>query len=896
MFAEPRELFSGRQAVNSTTTENLCVHQLFEARAAQTPDALAATFEGERLSYGELNRRANQLAHHLRAAGVRPESLCGIYLERGLEMLVGILGILKAGGTYVPLDPTYPRERLEFMLADTRMRVLLTREVSAEFDAPETQTIHLDSERENIARQDERNPDAKVSLDNPAYAIYTSGSTGRPKGVLMTHRALSNLLAWAGAAHDRRALTLQFASLSFDVSFQEIFHTLCEGGTLVLIPESLRRDARALWQLLVAEKIERLFLPPVWLQQLAEVATNQETMPDSLREVITAGEQLRITPQIARLFERLRECRLHNHYGPSESHVVTAYTLSGAARDWPVLPPIGRPITGAQIHLLDERLRPVPNGEIGELYIGGSCLARGYLNRPDLTAERFLPDAFGDESGARLYRTGDEARFLPDGNLEFLGRSDHQVKIRGFRIEPTEIEDGLSHHPLVREAVVTAIESGSGVKRLVAYLTTKDSSVLPASEVRDFLREILPEHLIPSAFVFLDALPLTPSGKIDRRALPAPDQQRPELKEAFKAPGNQLEAELKEVWEDLLEIRPIGVRDNFFELGGDSLLAVQLLTKIQEQFDKNLSASVLIREATIEHLANAISSVETKPWSSLVEIQAGGALRPFFLVHDIGGDIFGFGPLARSLGVDQPVYGLQARGLDGMQQPFREMEAMAAYYIEEILKIQRRGPYLLGGYSLGGVIAFEIAQQLCALGHQVALLAVLDEPAPLLNGEPKWRPGAVKNILRNFPYWMSDHVWRRPAREVFAAVKRNLGRITRKGARFVLRPFGVKPYEERVADMLDVEQLPETRLQIIEALHQVSMNYRPQVYPGRVTLFRTRSQPLFDAYGKDKGWSKLAAEGVEVRVVSGNHLNLYEEPFVHDLAQAMLDSLKRIQQ
>jgi amino acid adenylation domain-containing protein len=899
MITEEQEIILSRVITQPVDSANLCVHHLFEAQAALTPEAIAAKFEDRQSTYQELNQRANQLARYLRCRGVGPETLCGIYVERSLEMLVGTLGILKAGGAYVPLDPTYPQERLDFMINDTRMPVLLTtQEVMERLPARLPQMLRLDSEWEIIAKQDTNKPEVEMFVDNPAYVIYTSGSTGRPKGVMLPHRSLVNLLSWHSQHQPLAcaARTLQFASLSFDVSFQEIFSTLCRGGTLILIPERIRRDARALWQLLINESVERLFLPPVWLQQLAEVAASQDGTPGHLREIITAGEQLRITPQIARLFERLGGCTLHNHYGPSESHVVTAYTLAGPVSGWPILPPIGRAIPNTQTHILDEQLQPVPAGEIGELYIGGAGLARGYLNRAELTAGRFIPDTLSKKAGARLYNTGDQARYLPDGNVEFLGRSDHQIKIRGYRIEPAEIETGLSHHPLVREVVVIARENMSGDKRLIAYLATKKSSVLLGSELRDFLRERLPEHMIPSAFVFLDALPLTPSGKVDRRALPAPDQQRPQLKQAFKAPDSQLEVELKQIWEDLLGIQPIGVRDNFFELGGDSLLAVNLLVKIHEVFGKNLSASILIREATIEYLAGVIaSSSEVESWSTVVEINAGGAQTPFFLVHDIGGDVFGFGPLARLIGPDQPFYGLQARGLDGIQEPFTQMEAMAAYYVEEILKLQPDGPYLLGGYSLGGVIAFEMAQQLHGQGRRVAFLAVLDEPAPISNGRRKVSSGAIGNVARNFPHWLRDHVWRRSAAEVFADVQRRLGSIAQKSVRRIFSPFGVKPYEATVAEVMDMVQLPETRRRIMEALYQALMNYSPRVYPGGITLFRTRAQPLLASYGKDKGWGKLAAQGVEVRMVSGNHRNMYEETHAHILAEEMRAALKAIQ-
>ena len=465
--------------------KDLCIGQLFETQAARTPNAVAATFGGEALSYDELNHRANQLAHHLRGFGVGPDTLVAVCMERSLEMAVGVLGVLKAGGAYVPLDPRYPGERLAFMLEDTQAPVLLTQErLVANLPTLPAVVICLDSGWGAVARESGANPSLLGSSANLAYVIFTSGSTGKPKGVAMPHRPLVNLIAW----QVRQSFllpgqrTLQFTTLSFDVAFQEIFATWCAGGELVLVSEEARRDLTGLPALLASHHISRLFLPFVALQQLAEACCLQETFPSSLKEVVTAGEQLRITPAIAHLFRELPGCALHNHYGPTESHVVTAYSLAGPPSDWPGLPPIGRPIANSRALRAGQRLQPVPMNCPGELYLGGDCLARGYLNRPDLTAERFIPSPF--HSGERLYRTGDMARWLPRGELEFLGRGDHQVKVRGYRIEPGEVESVLAQHPAVREAVVLAREDRPGDKRLAAYVIPRPGSEASAQELR----------------------------------------------------------------------------------------------------------------------------------------------------------------------------------------------------------------------------------------------------------------------------------------------------------------------------------------------------------------------------------------------------------------------------
>ena len=450
-----------------------CPHVLFEEQVERTPNSTAVVFDGQQLTYAELNSRANKLAHYLRKRGVGPDAIVGLSCERSLEMVVGVLGILKAGAAYLPLDASYPPDRLSFMLQDAAVKVLLTQEHLRErLPGHGAEKICLDSEWEAIALESDENSENKTSTENLAYVIYTSGSTGQPKGVAMTQRALTNLISWQleRAAHFPPAKTLQFASLSFDVSFQEMFSTWCSGGTLVLVSEEVRRDAPALLSFLKDRAIERIFLPFVYLQHLAEIF--EQTRPGlmALREIITAGEQLEITSQIVRFCGALKGVVLYNHYGPSESHVVTAHRLGGLPEQWPSLAPIGRPISNTQIYIVDKNFEPVPIGVPGELCIGGASLSRGYLNRSDLTAAKFLPDPFSEQPGARIYVTGDLARYREDGTIEFLGRIDSQVKIRGFRVEPGEIETLLAAHPSVREVVVVVREEIRGERSLVGYV------------------------------------------------------------------------------------------------------------------------------------------------------------------------------------------------------------------------------------------------------------------------------------------------------------------------------------------------------------------------------------------------------------------------------------------
>ena len=451
-----------------------CVHQLFEEQVKRTPETVAVAFEDQQLTYRELNSQANQLAHFLRKQGVGAESVVGVCLERSPEMILAVLAILKAGGAYLPLDPSYPTERLGLMVERGGASIIVTQKsLVSRIPTGEAVCCCLDNLDQFLTEQKQESLSSISSPENAAYVLFTSGSTGVPKGVLMEHRPLVNLLSWQAETFASRAAarTLQFAPLSFDVSFQEIFSALCFGGTLVIIGEAERRDAKALWALLNEKAVERMFLPFIALQQLAEASQDDAVTIESLREIITAGEQLQITQSIADLFARLPDCRLCNQYGPTESHVVTSFALGGDPTDWPKLPPIGRPIANNKVYILDHCLQPVPIGVIGELYIGGDSLARGYLNRPELTAEKFIANPFADDALSRLYKTGDLARYLPDGNIEFLGRIDNQVKLRGYRIELGEIEAVLNQHIHIRESMVVMREDTPGDKRLVAYLT-----------------------------------------------------------------------------------------------------------------------------------------------------------------------------------------------------------------------------------------------------------------------------------------------------------------------------------------------------------------------------------------------------------------------------------------
>lgn len=559
--------------VNSPVSATGGVHRLVEAQTARAPETCALTFGDLALTYRELNARANGLAARLRSLGVGVDTPVAASLDRGIDAVVAVLAILKAGGACVPLDPAYPADRLAYMLADSGANVLISK-------APRPGVTVLDPA--DVSPLADNLPDLPgADPESLAYIIYTSGSTGRPKGVEMPHRPLLNLLAWHARACPLPpgARVLQFAPLSFDVSFQEILTTLAEGGTLALVDETLRRDPRGLLRFLGANGVSRVFLPPVMLYQLAEQPA--DLAPPSLREVIVAGEALRITPAVATFFARYEgRCTLSNHYGPTETHVATAYTLAGAPASWPTLPPIGRPIDGVTVEL---------RGDPPELYLGGACVARGYRHAPEQTAARFSGGA---------YRTGDLAQQLPDGNLQFLGRADDQVKIRGFRVELGEIEAALSQHPAIEAAAVSA--------GLVGYIVPRAAYPAPPGfALRRWLLERLPEYMAPAHYVTLKTLPLTASGKVDRRALPA--YQAPAASVTARTP---LERIIARLWEEALHVASPGARDNFFDLGGNSILAAGIHTRLCEALGREFPITDLFQYPTISSLARHLGAVD----------------------------------------------------------------------------------------------------------------------------------------------------------------------------------------------------------------------------------------------------------------------------------------------
>nr|AEG64698.1 LpmD [Streptomyces viridochromogenes] len=710
----------------------------FETAAARTPQAVAVETPEGVLTYGELNARANRLARLLVERGAGPEDLVAVAMPRGAELVTALVAILKAGAGYLPVDPTYPADRVTYMLEDARPALVLTTgDLAAALpDAFAGRTIAVDdpaTARLTHADGDLTDAERTAPLDpaHPAYVIYTSGSTGRPKGVTMPAGALGNLLDWheralPGGGQDTRVA--QFTAVSFDVSVQETLSALLSGRTLVVCPEDIRRDPARLAEWLHERRIQELYAPNLVIEAVCEAAGAQGLQLPHLTDLIQAGEAL--TPHGAiRTFCAARPgVRLHNHYGPAETHVVTAHRLAADPAAWTPAPPIGTPVDNTAVRLLDPWLNPVPDGVPGELYIAGSALARGYLGRADRTAERFVPDPYGPP-GTRMYRTGDLTRRTRDGQLLYLGRTDAQVKIRGFRIEPGEIEAILTTAPGVAQAAVIVREDRPGDRRLVGY------PVLEPAVLREHTAQQLPDHMVPAAFVTLGALPLTPNGKLDRAALPAPEYS---AGAASRPPLTPEERALCALFADILGIEQVGADDGFFELGGHSFLAARLVGRIREEMGGELPVRSVFDAPTPAALARLLTAgasadvpaTDRGATGALLPLRGRGSATPLFFLHPGGGFSWCYSGLVRQLPPDVPVYGIQARGLEGAGALPASLEDMAEDYLAVIRSVQPHGPYRLAGWSFGGLTAQALAVRLRAEGEEVGMLAILDSYPP----------------------------------------------------------------------------------------------------------------------------------------------------------------------
>jgi amino acid adenylation domain-containing protein/FkbH-like protein len=870
----------------SAYPRNCSVPEIFEKQAASTPKAPAVRYGHQVLSYGELNARANQVAHLLKRYGVGPEVPVAICTHRSIEMVIGLLGILKAGGAYVPLNGNYPAERLEFMLADSEATVLLTEQpLLSRFLRESRKTICLDADCELITREPRNNLPSESKADSLAYIMYTSGSTGRPKGVAVTHRAINRLVLNSNFLQLSKAERVaQVSNLSFDAATFEIWGALLNGGQLVVINTDITLSPQDFADELREQRVSAMFLTAALFNQLAAAVPGAFS---TVRTLIAGGEAL--DPKWTRsVLRQGPPARLLNGYGPTENTTFSCCHLIANVAEDALTIPIGRPISNSTAYVLDQYMNPVPIGVTGILYVGGDGLARGYWNQPELTSERFVPNPFG---AGTIYNTGDLARYLPDGNIEFLGRKDGQIKIRGFRIELGEIESVLSRHNEVRECCVASMLDETGEKRLVAYFVAARDKAPTISLLRQFLTAKLPQFMVPAAFVELDQLPLTPNGKVDRKALPAPNQTRPELEKEYTSPRDDIERELTKIWEEVLEVRPIGIEDKFFDLGGHSLLAVRLVAQIGKVFGKKIRLAAVFHAPTVAQMAAVLredskANETTMHSSSIVEIQSKGTRPPLFLVHGAGGGMFwGYVNLARHFRNDQPVYGFRSRGLDGKTE-FESLEEMAGQYVNDLRLMQPHGPYYLGGYCFGGNVAYEMACQLAASGEKIGLLALINCAPPNSGyGRLQYNPAWFWRFLRNLVYWAGYCAqWTPSQRRDFFRWKM---KMARKNLRALLRIPNKTCTRLDVENMVDLSSFTPEQQELWETHIRGQLNYKPKPFEGRVHLFRSLGHPVWCSFDPQYGWGELARGGVEVTMVPAGHEKILEEPFVKVVAEGI---------
>ena len=876
--------------------EPVCIQQMIEEQAARQGERSAVVCAGQELSYEELNGRANQLAAYLRKLGVGREMRVGICLERSVEMVVAVLGVLKAGGAYVPLEPSYPAERLGYMIENAEAPVLLTQaSLRQQLPLSWAQVISLDEEWPLIGQESRSNLEMTTTPENLAYVIYTSGSTGQPKGVGIEHRQLVNYVRAVGEKlgieeGDRLALVSTFAA---DLGNTVLYPSLCFGGQLHVMTGAAAGDGGELGEYFEQARMDFVKITPTHLKGLM-AAGGKKVLPR--KKLVLGGE--------AWTWEWLKElnpeCRVMNHYGPTECTVgavageveiegeegketrETRETRAEIRRERRGNVELGKRLKNLQTYVLDERMEPVGVGMKGELYIGGAGVGRGYLKRPELTAERFVPDPFASEvaereggargvGGGRLYRTGDVVRWLESGELEYQGRKDEQVKIRGYRIELGEIEAALLQQSGVREAVVVVREESSGDKRLVGYVVGSEGMKAESGELRRGLQQRLPEYMIPNALVVLDAMPLTANGKLDKRALPPPETSG---SATIAEPRDSTEVQLKFLWQEIVGVQNISIDDNFFDLGGHSLSAVTLSTRLEELYGCRLAVRTIFEHPTISRLAAFLrENVAWAPLTSIVPIQPYGKHPPLFCVHPAGGMVQCYMGLSRFLGTEHPLYGLQSRGLEPNQPALRSIEEMAASYIQDLRAIQPHGPYHLAGWSLGGIVAYESAQQLTAQHEEIRLLALFESKP---NAHPISAPISESELAQHEQKYLAN----------------------------VLESGGVAPdiiqgmsFEQQLAAALQQEAAPfqitlsqYQRFVHVRALNSLAATrYQARSYQGSLVLFKSSLSADQD---ETYGWARLATVS-EICALPETHATFLNEANSQRLAERLNEIMTR---
>jgi amino acid adenylation domain-containing protein len=850
------------------------IHELFESQVERTPGAVAVRYENQSLTYAELNRKANQLAHYLREQGVTAGQLIPILMPRSLQMLIGQLAVLKTGAAYVPIDPEFPLQRQAFMLRDCAARwALVAQEPGAALEPQRLHWIDCTAAGEEIGQAAEENLGVRLEAPAVAYVMYTSGSTGEPKGVMVPHHAVNRLVINNGYTQIEPSDCIAHGSNpAFDASTFEIWGALLNGARVAVIPHAVVLDAQSFAQTLQRQRVTVLWLTAGLFTQSVQ---SLSAVFGQLRYLLVGGDV--VNPEAVREVLRGSPPRhLLNGYGPTEGTTFSAtYEIETVNEDGGSIP-IGRPIANTRIYILDARLNPVPIGVPGELYIAGAGVALGYLKRPELTEERFVRDPFSGDAQGRMYKTGDLGRWRADGNIEYLGRNDHQVKIRGFRIELGEIEAQLLGHEQIQEAVVIARAQPDvpGEKRLVAYVVAVKaagtSEAVSVERLREYLKAVLPDYMVPSAFVLLESLPLTANGKLDRKALPAPAGESFGQR-GYEAPQGEMESMLAQMWQELLQLERVGRHDNFFELGGHSLLAVESVHRLRH-IGINVHLEQLFKSPTVASLTEWILSGSNDRLlnKSPVVLRDGAPRRPLFLVHEVTGHVFPFFLLAREIEADVPIYGLPL-----IEQPIPEcIEQLASVHVTAIRNVQPRGPYRLAGHSLGGVLAYEIAAQLIDADETVEFLGLIDSYRPMPHADDVSAQfiDVELSVLRLYVEYLFP--------EMDDSQRQTL--LAKDSSTHLLdycKESGLLP---RALNLMHVAEWART----YNILHTAVKKYVAIPLSVPTYLF------VPDDDGNDRGWRAVLDDNLHIEKVGGTHISMIQQPHVRTLGQAMSRDLE----
>ncbi|MBB5395405.1 amino acid adenylation domain-containing protein [Mucilaginibacter sp. AK015] len=855
------------------------LHQIISETASKYPDSIALKFKNEALTYTQLNQKANQLAAMLIGNDVKPGDKVAVSLDRSVELVVSLLAIIKAGATYIPLDPDFPVNRISYMLEDSAAVVLVTSEAYKGQYTSTAKEIILDDIWQGLENYTTADPDVSVNGNDLVYILYTSGSTGQPKGVQIKHHNVVNFLC---SMQKQPGLTaadklLAVTTISFDIAGLELWLPLITGAQTVLAGAAEVKDGSALLDIIRKEKITVMQATPYTWRMMLEAGWDTEKI-----KVICGGEALPID-LAARILGRASS--LWNVYGPTET---TIWSTLKEIKHTDRAVSIGKPIDNTLVYILDKFQKPLMPGAAGGIYIGGEGVALGYLNQPQLTSEKFIADPFSAEGNAKLYRTGDLGTFTADGDLMYLSRIDAQVKIRGYRIETGEIEFNLSKENAIKQAVVIARADNNGIDKLVAYITLKDG-VQKTGEAeliqqwRTNLRASVPDYMVPDNFAIIDALPMTPNGKVDKKALAAQGIAVAETNH-YVAPRTNVEKLVADIWKEFLGIEQVGIYDNFFELGGHSLIAVQVMAKIEKETGKRMPLAILFENSTVEKLSLMLEmDGRSVTWDSLVPIKPTGSKVPIYIVHGAGLNVLLFNALAKHMDADQPVYGLQAKGLNGVDEPLNRMEDIAAHYISAIRAHNPNGPYALAGYSFGGIIAYEMARQLEALNKEVRMLAMFDTYA---YRTPYYDPWLVKYVKRGL--YFGRKAWHSITfKDGFTkTLKKRATAIERGATRLLWKlKFGKKQeqtgffgYANKIDEMNNIAQ----------------KHYKIQPYDISIELFRAEERSFYLDDYEYMGWKPYALKGVNIHKVPGEHNTIFKEPNDKIFAKILQDCLNKI--